>query len=148
MISAISVVLALSAAARAEDTQTIDELLNSIPAIEAPGAEQPKPVVPDLPFTPYVDQVRSEVLAAWKPSKGRAKKNPDLETRLVLIIAADGQITELKPMVLSGDAHWDADAIEAINEVGKVSAPAANLVSLAREGVVVIFSAKDWLRGK
>lgn len=127
----------------------IDDLLGSIPDIENPGAKvvDDTPAVPDLPFTTYVDQVRAQVLDVWKPKKGLAKKNPSLETRLVLVIAADGQVTDLKPMVLSGDKKWDQDAVDAVNDAGDMPAPAPNLRTVAQEGVVVIFSASAFLRG-
>ena len=34
------------------------------------------------------------------------------------------------------------------NDAGDMPAPAPNLVSLAEEGVIVVFSGKDYLRGK
>lgn len=136
------------APARAQDG-SLDDLLNRIPDIENAAAEEAQaPEVPDKPFTEYVDEVRTQVLAQWKPKKGTVKKNPSIETRLALVIDPQGQVTELKAMVLSGDKKYDQSCVDAVNAAGDVPAPAPNLVSLANEGIIVVFSGKEWLRGQ
>ena len=129
----------------------IDSLLNRIPTIENPDATQESeepPAQPDMPFTAYVDQVRAQVLAAWKPKAGAIKKNPGLETRLVLQIDRSGEVTAIKPMVLSGDKKFDQSAVKAVNQAGELVVPAPNLVTVAAEGVVVIFNGRDWLKAR
>lgn len=142
-------VLGLLSAGPALAQGGIDDLLNNIPTIENPEAEEEKPAeVPDVPFTTYVDQVRTQVLASWKPKAGTIKKNPSIETRLVLLIDESGQVQSLKPMVLSGDKKYDQSAVDAVNDAGDMPAPAPNLRTLAQEGVVVIFNGRAWLDGK
>ena len=150
--------LALAGPARAQEgtddksDSSIDDLLNSIPTVENPAGTDPEaeeePAGPDVPFTRYVDEVRAQVLAAWKPKGGLVRKNPSLETRLVLVIDEQGQVQALKPMVLSGEKKFDQDAVDAVNDAGDLPAPAANLRTLAQEGVVVIFSARAWLEAR
>lgn len=139
--------LVLPSAAHAQD-DSLDDLLGSIPDIENPDAGAPteaEPVTDDVPFATYVDQVRGQVLAVWKPKSGSIKKDPSIETRLVLNISESGEIVALKPMVLSGDKKFDKRAVDAVNAAGILPAPAKNLRSLAAEGVVVIFSGRAWL---
>ncbi len=127
----------------------LDDLLKSIPDIENPDAKpKEEPKQPDVPFTAYVDQVRKQVLAQWKPKTGAIKKNPNIETRLVLIVDASGAVTDLKALQLSGDKKYDDKAVDAVNAAGDLPPPPPNLVSLAAEGVVVNFNGKDYLRSQ
>jgi len=149
--SLILVALLSSWTSVASADEGIDNLLNNIPTIENPDSTKESdtpPPPPDMPFTAYVDLVRAQVLAAWSPKAGAIKKNPGLETRLVLQIDPSGQVLALKPMVLSGDKKFDASAVKAVNEAGALPAPAPNLVTVAAEGVVVIFNGRDWLKAR
>jgi len=141
--------LPLAGSVRADDS--LDSLLNNIPKIENavdPDNAPREAEVPDVEFTTYAAQVQTQVLAGWKPSKGTIKKNPSIETRLVLIIDPSGVIQAIKPMVLSGDKKYDASAVAAVNALGTAAVPPPNLVSLARQGVVVTFNGQAWLRAR
>ncbi|MCB9779547.1 MAG: TonB C-terminal domain-containing protein [Alphaproteobacteria bacterium] len=142
----------LGAPAHADDAPAagdLDTLLNSIPTIENPDApvqqDEPEPD-PDVPLDVYGGQVRAQVLAAWKPSKGLIKKNPSIETRLVVSIADDGSFTGLKPLKLSGDKAYDDKCVKAINAVGTVAPPPPNLRPIVSQGLEIRFSGAEWLR--
>lgn len=147
MLAALIALLATASPALAQDS-SIDDLLSNIPDIETKEQEQEQPDVPDVPFTQYIDEVRAKVLAEWKPKKGTIKKNPGIETRLALEISETGEVTDLNAMVLSGDKKYDQSCVDAVNDAGDMPAPAPNLVSLAKEGVIVVFSGKEYQRGK
>ncbi len=140
--------LVLAGPARADDDD-LQNLLDSIPDIDNAGDDDASTQAgPDVPFTAYVDDVRAQVLAAWKPPKGTIKKTPSILTRLVVTIDESGEVTGIKPLQLSGDKKYDDRAVDAINDAGTLPQPPTNLVTLAADGVVVEFSGKDWLRSQ
>lgn len=151
MIPVLSFALLASLTTNARADEGIDSLLDKIPTIENPEAKEADktpPPAPDMPFTTYIDLVRAQVLAVWSPKAGAIKKNPGLETRLVVQVDATGAVSAIKPMVLSGDKKFDDSAVRAVNDAGTLPAPAPNLVSVAAEGVVVVFNGGEWLKAR
>jgi TonB family protein len=147
-LSLILMLFASSSAAFAgDDAAAIDDLLKSIPTIEtkrsdADLAAEARQTVLDsrVSYDSYVITVQSHVLAQWKPSQRLLKSEPPLEAQLSVKIAADGTVSDVGAVMLSGNKKWDQAALDAVNAASPVPAPPDTLLVEAGQGVVVRFS--------
>lgn len=138
----------LSPAALAQDeggssgSGSIDDLLGSIPEIEdqAPADAAPPPPPPEATFPEYTKAVNKALLKAWAPKK-KALKDPKAEARFTLMVDAEGQITGVRPLSLSGDKHFDQSCLDAISATDALPPPPPSLRGSASQGLVVVFPA-------
>ncbi len=147
--AALALLVLAAGAARADDDAPassddagLGQLLDSIPDIEQPAAEQPAedaapPPPREVTFSDYVRSVRQAVLAAWEPPAKFARKHPGLVARVLVQVDANGGITEVAMVRSSGEPKFDKAVLKALAALPGVPAPPPAYRDDAAHGLVV-----------
>ena len=140
----------LSGAALAQDDEPgINDLLDSIPEIEAAKsaemlaqeAEANKP--PDVSFPDYMNAVRDDVLAHWTPKASVIKKNPRAAAQVLVKVGDTGAIIDIALIEASGDKKFDKSMLAALNAIDTVTVPPPSFAGDAERGIIVSFVAAN-----
>ena len=140
--------------ARAQDSQSLDALLDSIPEIQSSPTEalpqesdtDPLRSGPSAEVTAYSQLVRDTLVAAWHPKTKLVLARPDALTRVLVQVDDSGRIVAATIVETSRDPSFDKGVFKAIQALGSVAAPPASAAGLAAKGIVVDFAADAKLR--
>jgi TonB family protein len=141
--------------AQAQEDDEINDLLKSIPTIEskpdpneeARKAEEAKKAAEEADSLPaYLKVARQHILQTWSPNLKTCKKSPELTTKFMLKVAADGAVQHISLVQSSENKGFDQSALDAISAAGKLPAPPEGLAYEAERGIVIEFRAKTALK--
>jgi len=144
----LALAAALSGPALAEedanDADGIQGLLDSLPEIKAPGADEAKAKKEreDLNYSTYNGICSAKVMAHFKAPRSVTKKHPAVEFQMLVAVDAEGLVTGLSANKRSGHRSFDTAALDALNAVGQFPAPPSGW-SLATDRVLLTFTANS-----
>ncbi len=127
----------------------IGDLLNKIPTIEQkapePAEEEAPAEVDSLAedgLEVYSERCRSHVLAGFKAPGSAARKNPEIQARVVVKLHGDGSYMGLSMTESSGDKGFDKAVIKALQAAEPLPKPPVTLRNEVARGISVVFTAK------
>ena len=124
----LMMVAAIGASTAKADEAGVEAMLDAIPEISSPKAEEEtddKKAKPAEAFDldAYFERCRAAVYVHFKMPKKIAKKNPDVEISFLVSIDKEGYILGVTTPKRSGYRAWDSAALDALNEVGQLPEP-------------------------
>ena len=97
------------------------------PVSAVPQAEGPEPVVQDIRFRAYYDQVERRVRENWIPPQSMDSGAKDVMTVVSIMLLPDGRVEKCYIEEPSGDAQFDQFVIRAIMKATPLPAPPVGL---------------------
>lgn len=138
-----------STGAGATSSGSLEQMLNSIPEIEAPkkpaqtqADKDPAPKAhADMDFGAYVKSCQRAVYRNWHPKAKLVAHHPDLLAQFLVKLDAEGHVIGVSIARSSGKRAFDKSAFEAITATDAFPAPPSLMQEAAAKGVLVEFTA-------
>jgi len=126
-----------------QESAGLQDMLDSIPAIEAPKPDvEDKPsVAQPLDYQTYTRSCHDAVMLHFKPPRSVVKKQPDIELELLLSVDLEGRVQGAAFGRRSGVSAFDRAALKAVNKAGDLPAPPAGW-NVDKDRVILTFGAR------
>ncbi len=125
----------------------LGKVLDDIPEIPNAQKEEPEDAAPapveEASLPAYIKSVRTAVIEEWQPKAKLIKKNPKARTQFLIKLDAQGQMTNVSAIDLSGVKAFDQSVLDAIANA-TYPAPPPHILTEVERGVVVKLGARAY----